>query len=74
MVTRCVACRHHKVCKDREEFEYLNRLYSNAMKTYRPDYEKPKLSDIPYINIPNLECKNYDFDSKFYIKKGPKYT
>lgn len=57
--TCCTTCQHYNVCKDREEFEYLNELYRNAMKTYRPDYKKPKLSDIPYIIIQDLKCKNY---------------
>lgn len=58
----CFYCEHYEVCKDREEFEYLNNLYKKAMRTYRPDYNKPKLIDIPYIKVPDLNCKNFKVD------------
>ena len=58
----CSYCVHYAVCKDREEFEYLNRLYKKAIRTYKPDYHKPKLADIPYIVIQGLSCRNYKVD------------
>ena len=71
----CKYCEHAKVCKDREEFEYLNSLYKHAMASYRPDYEKPKLSDIPYINIPDLNCTNYKVNHFGYCSsREKKYT
>lgn len=58
----CKSCCHFDVCKIREEYEYLNGLYHKAMETYRPDYSKPRVSDIPYIRIPDLVCKEYQVD------------
>lgn len=65
----CERCEHAEVCKDREEFEYLNGLYKHAMASYRPDYEKPKLNDIPYIIIEDLSCKNYKLNPYSYLRR-----
>ena len=58
----CDHCVHYDICRIREEYEYLNRLYHKAMESYRPDYNKPRLSDIPYVKIPELECREYKVD------------
>lgn len=58
----CRTCCHGNVCQIKEEYEYLNGLYHRAMESYRPDYNKPKVSDIPYIKIPDLVCKEYKID------------
>ena len=58
----CNTCCHYDVCQFREEYEYLNGLYRRAMESYRPDYNKPKLADNPYIRIPDLCCRKYMVD------------
>lgn len=58
----CKYCCHYDGCKIREEYKHLNSLYRKTMETYRPDDNKPKVTDIPYIGIPDLVCKKYRVD------------